>query len=724
MKTADNYVSILKKIAKDALEQIEKEQIDEYINRVKSILFFIGKSVVSIKYLKENLGISSENINLEQIEKVYPQLLSETFKEEEKLFEDRGLLNDNLKRHIIMILNSISDEELGSFSLGQLYESFITNKQRKLLGQVYTPDYIVKYMISCGISSEEIIKNPYFSVVDPACGGGYFLLEAYDRIKEIFEANYSLIIQNKPEVEKEMKNEGIHSFILRNNIAGFDIDPFAVYMTKISLILKGDLGNYMAMNIYKRDILIEKNSTLIEILEEMTHEDSDVGKYDLVIGNPPYIGHKSINKEYRRRLQSTYYDVYSDKADISYCFFKRGYDLLKDNGKLIFITSRYFLEAPSAKGLRNFIKSRYKVEKIVDFYGQNIFSGIGISPVIISNIKSQDLSNNILVYRYKKDKSTRQIGLELDNDFENYWVCQKDLDGNGWLLVKEEERKLFLKINTQGERILDEICLCNQGVITGCDSAFIVDSETIERDNLEKNICKPWVKNSEVRKYKKIGSKRFILYTDSVEDIGSYKNTISHISPYRDRLEKRRECLTGVRKWYELQWGRDINIFKQPKIFFPYKSMSNEFTIEYGEVCCSADVYILSIRDKFKSEISLEYLLAFLNSSLFEFYFKSVAKKLNEGMYEYYPNKLMILKIKLGKERELVENKVKKIMNLYNILGQIESLEGNKQSHKDVEHLGEEIEIEINYINHYFFKLYELDSDEIDIIEEVSLTFS
>lgn len=716
MRIDNSYILSLKNIANDALEKIEKEQIDRYINGVKSILFFIGRSVLSIKYLKENKKINFENLNVEEVDKNYSMLLTKILGEEEKIYEDNELLNEDLKNDIFLVLKEISKDELANFSLGKLFETFITNKQRKLLGQVYTPDYIVKYMISLGISSEEIIKNPYFSVVDPACGGGYFLLEAYDRIKEIFEENYFLIVQHNPEIEKEMR-KGIPLFILKNNIFGFDIDPFAVFMTKISLILKGDIGDYLETNIYNRDVLIEENSDLIEYGEEKDIEDRAIGRYDLVIGNPPYIGHKSIDKDYRKRLQYIYYDVYSDKADISYCFFKKGYELLKDNGKLIFITSRYFLEAPSAKGLREFIVNKYKIDKIVDFYGKNTFKGIGISPLIIESIKNLDKKDNILVYRYSNSDSTRNFTLDLSNDFEKYYVLQEDLEDSGWLLLKARERNLFYKIDAQGDYILDEICRCNQGIITGCDKAFIVDSDTIEEKSLEKSICKPWVKNSEVRKYRNAEGKRFVLYTDLIENPNEYSNTISHITPFRDKLENRRECLTGTREWYKLQWGRNINIFTQPKILFPFKAMSNEFTIEYREVCCSADVYILSLRDEYKKKISLEYLAAFLNSSLFEFYFKSVAKKLSEGLYEYYPNKLMTLKIKIGTDRKSIENKVKKITDLYTGIKKRSSVDRNKKSEKDVKYILKEIDIIISDINNYFYSLYRLDINEIETIE-------
>ena len=294
---------------------------------VKSILYYIGKSVLSIKYLKENEKLQADKISLETVEVIFSKISSNIFKAEE-LFVDCLLLDDEFKADIIKILKSLDIDKLEKISLGELYEAFITNKHRKLLGQVYTPEYIVNHMISLGISEEAITENPYFSVIDPACGAGYFLLGAYDKIKQIFEKNYSEIIRRYPELENELK-EGSHFFILKNNLTGFDIDPFAVFMTKVSLILKGNIKNHIQTNIFNKDILLEKDYNLFNFQEESMLEESNKEKYDLVIGNPPYIGHKNINKEYRKKLQCEYYDVYMDKSDISYCFFKKVINYLK-----------------------------------------------------------------------------------------------------------------------------------------------------------------------------------------------------------------------------------------------------------------------------------------------------------------------------------------------------------------------------------------------------------
>ena len=48
---------------------------------------------------------------------------------------------------------------------------------------------------------------------------------------------------------------------------------------------------------------------------------SDEEKFDYILGNPPYVGIKAIDKEYSKKLKEAYKNVYIDKGDLSYCFF-------------------------------------------------------------------------------------------------------------------------------------------------------------------------------------------------------------------------------------------------------------------------------------------------------------------------------------------------------------------------------------------------------------------
>ncbi|KNF09548.1 hypothetical protein CLPU_3c03280 [Gottschalkia purinilytica] len=692
----------LKGIIRNIIERNDGDNINWNIHKIKSILHYISRVILIIIESKNKDLIKNIDYILNRSENKFEGTYYDIFIDMEEKYDFNLYLNKVDKLDIINILLSMDTNNFKESFLGELYESFTTAKERQYLGQVYTPKYIVKYMINSSIKKEDIINNPYFKVIDPSCGGGYFLIEAYKKIKDIFNQNYDEIMYKNPYLKLSTKDD-IHKFILTNNIWGTDIDEFSVFITAFSLIVNGTIEENIKTNIIEKDILLEDELSLFNYDESFKVLDN---QFDLVMGNPPYIGHKKIDKLYRNRIASHYEDVYSDKSDISYCFFKKGYELLKEQGKLVYITSRYFQEAPSAKKLRDFILNRFHINRIIDFYGENIFKGASVSSAIIECEKSKELEKNIMIYRLMNNTSIKEKQLYLDeNYFEIFKIDQSTLKGDKWIIVNGSERKVFKKIERRGNFILDDICICNQGIITGYDKAFIVDIDTIEKENLEKKYIKAWIKNSDIMKYREPKNSKYILYTDSIEDISECPNIMNRLSKYRERLSNRRECKKNTREWYQLQWGRNKDVFKNEKILFPYKSKECNFTICNNEVYCSADVYILNIKKQFKDIITLEYLTAFLNSSLFEFYFKIVAKKLNDKLYDFYPNKIMSLKIKVNKEQSIIKNLVNDMTNKYT------KFHGNE---KELNHY---ITTNQRKINEYFYSIYDLTKDDIRVIE-------
>ncbi len=668
---------------------------------LKNYIYNIGKIVSAMFFLKSDYINKNDFNNIiysNDLDKL-PDMFSD--------FQNSNNFHMNFTYEecdeVINKLDVLNKEQLSKILLGKLYESLTTNTQKKKLGQVYTPQHIIKEMVNSSIHKNNIINNPYFKVIDPACGSGYFLIDVYDKLKNIIENNLENIIEKHPKLDKEIK-AGVNRFIINNCIWGADIDDFAIFMTKFSFILKlnyNDMFDNSILNIYIKDILLDRKKNLINILDKNNSSRIQEGIFDLVIGNPPYLGHKKVDKEYKKHLYHYYNDVYFNKSDISYCFFKKGYELLKKGGELVFITSRYFMEAPSAKGLRKFIKNNLSIEFIKDFYGKKVFKGIGISPTIIKCVKDELVNDKIHIYKLNTIKN---------EEFQKFIIEKQDLKNNGWVIINKQEKKLLQKIKQGGTLLLKDVCRCYQGVITGCDKAFIVSKDTIIKEKLEEKIIRPWVKNSNIGKYNNIEVSKYILYTDEIKDIVNYKNTIKHLKPYKCRLMRRRECKKGIRKWYELQWGRKIGVFESPKIIFPFKARTNRFTLDYDNLLCSADIYVIKLID---STISIEYLLAYLNSSIFEFYFKCVAKKVGKNLYEYYPNKIMNLNIKIVEKEEIVKitEYVRKIFEINSKIKLCNCLD-IKEKEKLID-MKKKIEKQIDNL---FFSIYKLSEKEKKII--------
>lgn len=503
--------------------------------------------------------------------------------------------------------------------IGDRYQSLWKKENRKDTGSFYTPSEIVDFMVDEMILRVDYTKNPYIKIIDPSCGGGCFLISLYERL-------YNMAIDAK------IENPARH--VIMNNIYGYDIDENAIMITTIELY---DRSGYYSKNIVHGDFLKD-----------------DTGNFDVVIGNPPYMGHKVLKGDYRKSLYSMYGDVFSDKGDISYCFIKKSIDSLNQNGVLCFFTSRYMLEALNGENIRRYLMKSGQVERIIDFYGVRVIKGVGVDNIILE-FKKGCCGEAIDYYRLKGDaagkgrdvfEDIRGQKREFKRDYKGQLstyigVNSKDLADEGWSFLSPIEKRVIDKIKGLE---LSTICESYQGIITGCDDAFVLSMEDAEKLKIEKELLKPWIKNKNVERFRVSNGNEMLIYSNIIEDEENYKNAISYIGRHRERLEKRRECLNGKRKWYHLQWGRDREIFEGKKIIFPYKASSNRFAIDEVSYF-SADVYAIRINPIFERAFSYEFLVGVLNSSIYEFYVKTMAKKLGDNLYEYYPNKIMHLLI-------------------------------------------------------------------------------
>ena len=559
-------------------------------------------------------------------------------------------------------------------------------RDRKDKGVFYTPPQVVERITEKLLSEVDLAANPYIRIMDPACGTGLFLIKAFEVLKRKFEGDYEVILDRNKELEGVLKKEGIGSFILENNLWGADIDREA--LDAASEMLMKLAGRESKVNLVCCDSLISGSTD-----QEYQLWNSS---YDYIIGNPPYIGHKQVSGEYKQVLQQLYKGIYKDKSDISYCFIKKGIHLLKDGGSLSFVTSRYFMEGPSAAGLRKFIAGHCTVTEVVDFYGDKVFRDAGVAACIITLRKGiHDVETSVL--KRRQGIKVNEPELFVPSNFEHFTVNRAELKDEGWVLLSPEKYEVFSMAEAGGSLSLEEIADSYQGIITGCDKAFILSRSEIEENKIEEVLLKPWIKNSNIQKYGIKPADKFLIYSDFIKEEKDFPNAISYISRYRNKLLNRRECRKGIRKWYQLQWGRTNEVFDTPKIVYPFKSPSSRFAVDESGNYCSADVYSLKLKKEYEGRITLEYIAAVLNSRLLEFYFKCYAKKVSKELYDYYPNTVLRMKIPMPSAANPIGELASKLKNCK-----------NEDARKAVTY---EIDREI-------YRLYGLSEKQIRIIEK------
>ncbi len=530
------------------------------------------------------------------------------------------------------------------------YRERLSKEKCKTNGIYYTPEPIVKLMVKEVLQEKEEYKN--LKILDIASGCGVFYSEIL---------NY--LIDDKSDIEEMLDIK----YFISSNLYSIEKDKGSVEVLKNYLQKRFGLEKDYKNNIITDDALFPKNKKIKE------------GMFDIIIGNPPYVGHKSIDVDYSKKLRKYYPEVYVNKSDIYYCFFKIAIDYLKEGGVASLIVPRYFLESQSALLVRKFIEKNVEIISIVDFRNSNVFlNGIGVSPCIITfkknisrllekdnkekevvdNKKEVLLLNlpNIRIIKNKKDLDLLLSGkLIRANGY-------MDIDDTSWSLLTNSEKGIMDAIRKKQSYRLADIVDNYQGVITGCDRAFIVEKDSELLEGMDKETIKRWIKSKDINPYFINDSDKVIVYTDDMKysDIPNiYK---AQLKKYEERLKSRREVLRGIRAWYKLQWGRESMIFEQEKIIYPFKSKTNRFALDLDKSFFSADVYFFTIKDEFKEKISYIYLLSILNSRIYQIYMQSFLKKMGNSIYEYYPYRLLETYIFIDDSYKEIENLGKKIL--------------------------------------------------------------
>ena len=396
------------------------------------------------------------------------------------------------------------------------------------------------------------------------------------------------------------------------------------------------------------------------------------GGFDIVIGNPPYVGEKGHKEIFRPIAESSLGKrFYQGKVDLFYFFFHLGIDVLREYGSLSFITTNYFTTATSAKNLRKDFKERTQILRLINFNELKIFeSALGQHNLITilekSKVKNK-IAKNIVCsgncfanagilnkILYTNDEKCEYFNVYQDNLFEGYQYYIRTENS------KENKVKALLdKIRANGTSLV-ELFNINQGIVSGADkltvshiskfnieeekgsSIFVLNREEAEKIELQnqkyKEILMDFYKNSDVKRYFSSNFPKYkIIYITKSDKLSDYPLIEGHLLRFKSILENKRETKEGKLPWYSLHWYRRKDIFRKPKIIAPQRSYYNCFAYNEIDWFASADVYFIT--EKSIVNICLKYVLALLNSKLYFLWLYNRGKRKGE-MLELYAKPL------------------------------------------------------------------------------------
>ncbi|PWI29698.1 restriction endonuclease [Flavobacteriaceae bacterium LYZ1037] len=367
-------------------------------------------------------------------------------------------------------------------------------------------------------------------------------------------------------------------------------------------------------------------------------------KFQLIIGNPPYIRWKNLEKELKEELATNalWNTYFNSLCDYLYIFILKSIELLEDNGQLIFICPEYWMNTTHSITLRNYMVENGYFEKIIHFNETPIFNNATVSVVVFKYIKSKNKSKKIDVVKYYKNrilspKILNQIKEEKSNsDIKKFSVPQFEKNKR-WLLTNVAEidkieafekscgsetsikHDLFSSTTISTYPTIGDVCDIGNGMVSGLDKAFQLKDEQLNDIESAHTIKVIKAKYLEPFGYNKT---THYIFANEVEDEKNFKqnfpNFYKKLTPLKDRLDKRYQYNRTIPYWHWV-FLRNHHLFnsKTPRIFVPCKeriSNKDNFRFAYVPSGIFPTQDVTAIFPKKETKESIYFILAFLNN--------------------------------------------------------------------------------------------------------------
>jgi SAM-dependent methyltransferase len=221
--------------------------------------------------------------------------------------------------------------------------------ERRALGAYYTPPEIVRVVVD-RVLGPLLARAAAPRVLDPACGGGEFLMEVHRRLR--------LRYRDEP---------------LTTAICGVDLDPAAVRLAR----------GRLAAEHRPMDRRADKCILLGDALDPRLLQ---VESFDAVLGNPPYMSIRQLARSWpRARIDElrAQYAAARGNFDLYALFLERAVALLRPGGRCGLIVPNKWATADYARPCRELLLNQTAMECVLDLTGAGAFAGAAVYPQVL-----------------------------------------------------------------------------------------------------------------------------------------------------------------------------------------------------------------------------------------------------------------------------------------------------------------------------------------------------
>ena len=168
--------------------------------------------------------------------------------------------------------------------------------------------------------------------------------------------------------------------------------------------------------------------------------------FDVVIGNPPYVRQEKIR--HLKPVLKNQYDCYTGTADLYVYFYERGFQMLRNNGVLTYISSNKYFRSAYGKKLRDFLARQATLFQLIDFGDAPVFTSIAY-PSIITASKTHAQDNHLRALNWEPGPSIDEFGTIFQT--KGFTMPQNALTVDGWRLTSPAVLSLLEKLRNAGK---------------------------------------------------------------------------------------------------------------------------------------------------------------------------------------------------------------------------------------------------------------------------------
>jgi hypothetical protein len=372
-------------------------------------------------------------------------------------------------------------------------------------------------------------------------------------------------------------------------------------------------------------------------------------RFDLVVGNPPYVRleglPKTVLREYRMR-----YATLTDRADLYIAFFERGLQLLQEAGTLAFISANRFVKNQYGSALRRLISEKFHVRYYVNLeHTQPFLQTVSAYPAIVvidrqigkptRAVTFSALTSSTLK-RIRSEARTKKKQEEMLTTFESWyssdapWVTTNRTDYE--VLAKIENCFPYLEHSGEETRV-------GIGVATGADRVFIL---TQKREDVEESRQIPLLMAADVRVDSLLWSGHYLVNPFSAEqngalvDLAKYPGLRAYLNAHEEELKRRHIARARPQSWYRTIDRIWTGLREQPKLVIPDIQPGGVIGFDEGHFYPHHNLYWIS-----SAEWDLRALQALLRSRFILLQVRAFSVQMRGGSLRYQAQTLRQLRL-------------------------------------------------------------------------------